>query len=38
MRGFFLPQPAIWPGTPFAVLRMTDVQNGNDFLIDGKKE
>src|ERR1017187_7440634 len=23
MRGFFLPQPASWPGTPFATLRMT---------------
>jgi hypothetical protein len=24
MRGFFLPQPASWPGTPFAALRMTN--------------
>src|ERR1035437_1261949 len=23
MRGFFLPQPASWPGAPFAPLRMT---------------
>jgi len=23
IRGFFLPQPASWPGTPFAALRMT---------------
>jgi hypothetical protein len=26
MRGFFLPQPASWPGTPFAALRMTNKQ------------
>ena len=25
MRGFFPPQPASWPGTPFAALRMTSV-------------
>src|ERR1035441_8859099 len=25
IRGFFLPQPASWPGTPFAALRMTIV-------------
>ena len=24
MREFFLPQPASWPGTPFAALRMTN--------------
>jgi hypothetical protein len=23
MQGFFLPQPASWPGTPFAPIRMT---------------
>jgi hypothetical protein len=26
MRGFFLPQPASWPETPFAPLRMTTLE------------
>jgi hypothetical protein len=32
MRGFFLPQPASWPGIPFAALRMTMLTVGAGIL------